>query len=186
MFIKTTTITIEMTPGGIPPVVKVSQYDTARHIDVNFVDNGAPYTHGATAFKIEGTKPDGTGFSYTNAVYQYDETSCSISLKDQMTACPGKVPVQIVMEEGTNRLATAKFILDVESAALDDGVDIDSASDLAPYKDAARQSADRAAETYRLVQEYAIQTISDIDDEAANIADTVYQRYLQEYADEEF
>ena len=126
----TTQIELDVSPGGIPPVIHVSQYDTGSRTLVFNLTSGAgdlvlPLS---TQAEIRGTKPDGNGFSY----------ECEISGKvvtadvtEQMTAAAGKAVCEIVIYVGEparegapasadyQQLATANFILFVEPAALD-------------------------------------------------------------------
>ena len=110
----TTQTELDVSPGGIAPVIHVSQYDTgSRTLLFNLIATaGDLILPGGTKAEIRGTKPDG-------------------DVTEQMTAAAGKAVCEIVLYTGTParedaeasadfmQLATANFILYVERAALD-------------------------------------------------------------------
>ena len=126
----TTQTELDVSPGGISPVIHVSQYDTgSRTLVFNLIATaGDLILPGGVKAEIRGTKPDGNGFSYeceiTGMVVTADVT-------EQMTAAAGKVVCELVLYTGEparegaaastdfTQLATANFILFVERAALD-------------------------------------------------------------------
>ena len=62
----TTQIELDVSPGGIAPVIHVSQYDTgSRTLLFNLIATAGDLIlpSGVNA-EIRGTKPDGNGFSY--------------------------------------------------------------------------------------------------------------------------
>lgn len=147
---------LNINPGGVPPRIKVSQYDdNSRHIRL-YLYNGATAITNSTGelsnvskVYIRGTKPDKHGFSYeatpntTAAVY----VTATVVL--QMTAVAGNVPCELVFVDANNCvLGTANFILEVEPAALEDDTDT-SETVLPDIIDAARsheEAAEAAAE----------------------------------------
>ena len=62
----TTQIELDVSPGGIAPVIHVSQYDTgSRTLQFNLIATaGDLILPTGTKAEIRGTKPDGNGFSY--------------------------------------------------------------------------------------------------------------------------
>ena len=126
----TTQTELDVSPGGIAPVIHVSQYDTgSRTLLFNLVATaGDLILPSGVHAEIRGTKPDGNGFSYdcliNGKVVEADVT-------EQMTAAAGKAVCEIVLYTGTppredaeasadfTQLCTANFILFVERAALD-------------------------------------------------------------------
>ena len=126
----TTQTELDVSPGGIAPVVHVSQYDTgSRTLVFNLTASaGDLILPQGTKAEIRGTKPDGNGFSY-----ECDLTGKTVTadLTEQMTAAAGKAICEIVLYTGTpateaepasdnfTQLATANFILFIERAALD-------------------------------------------------------------------
>ena len=62
----TTQTELDVSPGGIAPVIHVSQYDTgSRTLVFNLIATaGDLILPGGVKAEIRGTKPDGNGFSY--------------------------------------------------------------------------------------------------------------------------
>ena len=126
----TTQTELDVSPGGIAPVIHVSQYDTgSRTLLFNLIATaGDLILPGGTKAEIRGTKPDGNGFSYE---CQISGKTVTADVTEQMTAAAGKAVCEIVLYTGTParedaeasadfmQLATANFILYVERAALD-------------------------------------------------------------------
>ncbi|MDO4991237.1 MAG: BppU family phage baseplate upper protein, partial [Eubacteriales bacterium] len=121
---------IDVTPGGIPPVVNASQYDAgSRTIEFTLVSGTGDFVppSGVKA-EVRGTKPDGNGFSYEARILGRVVT---VVITEQMTAVAGKVRCELALYTGTPatnetpasddymQLCTANFILMVERAALD-------------------------------------------------------------------
>ena len=140
---------LNLIPNSAPVVIHVNQYDESEERFIITLYNGnvqyVPIS-GARAI-IEGTKPDGRGYSY----------NCRISgglvyadLKKQMTVVPGKSRVNIILYEPTgileeeDRIGSFVFYLDVQATGLADDVDT-SESELAPYIDGAQSAARDAA-----------------------------------------
>ena len=81
---------IDVTPGGIPPVVNASQYDAgSRTIEFTLVSGTGDFVppSGVKA-EVRGTKPDGNGFSYEARILGRVVT---VVITEQMTAAAGKV-----------------------------------------------------------------------------------------------
>ncbi|MBR1899749.1 MAG: hypothetical protein IJ820_01620 [Lachnospiraceae bacterium] len=126
----TTQTELDVSPGGIAPVVHVSQYDTgSRTLLFNLIATaGDLVLPNGTKAEIRGTKPDGNGFSYECSISGKTVTA---DLTEQMTAAAGKAICEIVLYTGTparegaeassdfTQLCTANFILFIERAALD-------------------------------------------------------------------
>ena len=72
--------------------------------------------------KIQGTKPDGKGFSYFASSVSGSTVVCNVT--EQMTASHGRFSCELVLQSGQNRIGTCNMIFDVEQAALSDGTDI--------------------------------------------------------------
>lgn len=109
-----------VTPGVIPPVVHVSEYDVNRQFTVTLLDeDGQAFAipTGTTA-KIEGTLA-GHGFS-VNA------TSCSgstvvFTLTSSMTAYAGRCWTKIKLTKNNAPVSTCGFVLDVDRAGVEAG-----------------------------------------------------------------
>ncbi|MBQ9032524.1 MAG: hypothetical protein IJ106_13900 [Parasporobacterium sp.] len=126
----TTQTELDVSPGGIAPVIHVSQYDTgSRTLLFNLIATaGDLILPTGTKAEIRGTKPDGNGFSYDALI---NGKTVTADVTEQMTAAAGKAVCEIVLYTGTparegaeassdfTQLCTANFILFVERAALD-------------------------------------------------------------------
>ena len=126
----TTQTELDVSPGGIAPVIHVSQYDTgSRTLLFNLIATaGDLILPSGTKAEIRGTKPDGNGFSYSCPI---NGKTVSANVTEQMTAAAGKAICELVLYTGTpasevepasadfTQLCTANFILFVERAALD-------------------------------------------------------------------
>ena len=174
--LQTIEIELEINPGiALPPVVHVSQYDTGRRLKMKVKDKGdAFFIASPDELRIEGTKPDKRGFSYTTVYADSVNHLYYCDIKDQMVAVGGKVVCELIITKDNQKIATANFILDVEPSALEDDVDL-SSSELAPYMDAAAASAQRA--------EIAA---AQVEAEEADIANQVWEKFFELYGNQEF
>lgn len=123
---------LNVVPGGIIPVVNVSQYDVERVLTFTLYDGNSPATlaSGTTAV-IEGTKPDRKGFQYGSPTVQLSGNVVTVNTSNQMTCVPGTVECKITLKKSTQVIGTALFFMEVEKAGLADETDI-SETDL-PY-----------------------------------------------------
>ena len=129
----TTEYTLQVTPGGVPQVIHVSQYDVgSRTLVFNLLESsgGTLVIPSGASAAVRGTKPDGNVFDYNASI---SDSQVTVTLEEQMTAIGGKVRCEIYIytgnygESGYTQLATASFILDVKRAAMDmDTVQSDS------------------------------------------------------------
>ena len=121
---------LSITPGMIPPVVHVSQYDSeALAIAFELYEDGAlfPKPSGATA-KIEMTKPDRKAIS-GDCTYAANGT-VSFVLTEQMTAKEGITRGKIIiLDSAGGQIGTAAFLMEVDAAGITDGA-AESESDL--------------------------------------------------------
>lgn len=122
MAIKAQETQLNVVPGGIIPVVHVSQYDVGRTLTFILYDGNtaATLSTGTTAV-IEGTKPDGHGFQYSATVSGNEVT---VNTTQQMTIITGTVDCKIVLTKGSQVIGTALFIMDVEKAGINESTDI--------------------------------------------------------------
>lgn len=112
-------INLNLVPGGVLPRVKMSQYDNqGRYIEATLYSGVNKFTvpSGCVVY-IQGTKRDKTGFQYTCSV---NGAVVTAPVTKQMCAFSGDVMTELVIMQGSNRIGTGNFILDVESAALSD------------------------------------------------------------------
>lgn len=112
---------LNLIPDSAPVVVHCDQYDkgTGRLI-ISLYEGEMPYTPSGTA-TIQGSKPDGKGFSYSATL---NGNVVTANLTEQMTAVAGRVRCQIVVTESTGRTGTFVFILDVQRSALPSDTDM--------------------------------------------------------------
>ena len=118
MFLQETDLNI--VPGGIIPVMHVSQYDVGRELKFVLYDgyDTADITTGTTV-TIEGTKPDGHGFQYSGVLDQNAHTATFVTT-EQMTVLAGAIECKLTLYLNSQRIGTALFILDVEKAGIND------------------------------------------------------------------
>ena len=116
-------IDLDITPGGVPAIVKLSQYDkTIPQIHAILWNGSTTYTPpGGASASIQGTKPDKHGFAYDCTI---EGNVVIIPVTAQMTAIAGRVPCEVVILSGGGRKGSANFFLDVEPAALGSDVDV--------------------------------------------------------------
>lgn len=115
---------LDVSPGGIPPIIHLSQYDKlTRTIVFNLIDDtGTYYISSGAIATVRGTKPDKTGFEYEGII---SGNTVTVNVQDQMTVCAGRIPCEIrISGFDGSVLGTANFLLDIEPAALLDNTTI--------------------------------------------------------------
>ncbi|MBQ7563922.1 MAG: bacterial Ig-like domain-containing protein [Lachnospiraceae bacterium] len=113
---------LNMIPDSAPVVIHADQYDKGTgRFRINLYNGNTAYTPSSATVKIQGTKPDKKGFSYSASISGNVVTA---NLTEQMTAVPGRVRVNIVVTEGSNRTGTFIFWLDVQATGLSNDVDV--------------------------------------------------------------
>lgn len=112
------TLKLEITPGGVPPVLHVTEYDINMHIDVTFTQHGQPYEipSGTTA-KVEGTLA-GHPFRESCTV---NGNTVSFILSENMTACAGRAWTKIVFTKDGWPVSSCGFWLDCDRAGVEAG-----------------------------------------------------------------
>lgn len=134
---------LNMIPDSSPVSVYVDQYDKGSgRFKINLYNDSKKYTPSGATVKIQGTKPDKKGFSYSASISGNVVTA---NLTEQMTAVAGRVRVNVVVTEGNNRTGTFVFWLEVQATGLADDVDI-SETVLPEYIDGAKKAAEEAKE----------------------------------------
>lgn len=137
---------LSVVPGTVPPVIHVSQYDTGlRTLSFTITDSSLDFT--GTSLRLDGRKPDGNAFSYSNGADFSIIRSGNVVTCDcvqQMTAVAGSVKCAILFISGNNRLESAEFILEVKQAAIPDDSVI-SDTDLPAIIGVAREQEEAAA-----------------------------------------
>lgn len=107
------TYALDMTPGSIPEVVHLSQYDTgARDIKFLLYAGSRPYTpqNGSTV-TIRGGKSDGTIYEYTCTV---SGNAATLTPTTQMTAVKGIHEAEIRIYNGSDIIGSANIRIMVE------------------------------------------------------------------------
>lgn len=129
---------VNVTPGEMPPIVHVSEYDVGRAYTVSILDEqGNTFTipTGTTA-SIEGTLNGTVGFTQTATV---SNNQVSFTLSESMTAYSGKAWCKIKLTQNSQPIQTCAFILAVDRA----GVEADTVIGAPGFEE---QIADAAAE----------------------------------------
>ena len=139
---------LNIVPVGIIPVVHVKQYDDQTSgIVISVYNDSAVYSiPSGSGVLVNGTKPDGHGFSYSAASYSGNQITLNVT--KQMTAVAGEVPCEIKLSRSGQTIASLTFILMVEKSALSDDTVI-SDSELPLIE----RAADIAAELDTYIQE---------------------------------
>lgn len=137
-------IQVNLIPGynHVPPVVKLNQYEygLTRQFEVYY--GGEKYTipSGSTV-RIEGTKPDRTGYSYAAS---FSGSIITVTIKEQMTVLAGYHEAELVIIPSTTlRASTINLRMDIERGALGKDVPI-SETELPAIVDAAKSFASAA------------------------------------------
>lgn len=110
-------INLNLIPGGVMPVIHLSQYDQDADGSLLFlIYNGAiPFDLTGCTATIDGTKPDGTVFTYPCTVYPSYLTSATYH---QMTTVAGEYQAEIRISKDTDIIGTLNFIISVEPAGI--------------------------------------------------------------------
>lgn len=163
-------IKLNIIPGGVLPVVHVSQYDhNAGGLVFDIYNGGELYElpEGTTA-SIEGTKPDEYGFLYPAAAVSGH--SVTIDIVEQMTVVPGKVICELRLAHQQDNVGTINFILAVEPAGLSDDTEV-SETDIPLLREAieAGQQALQSAEQAELSADRAEEEADRAEEAADNL-----------------
>jgi hypothetical protein len=109
---------LQYAPIGVNPVVHISQYDVGRQFKLKIYDGATAYSMSSgTTARIDGLKPDGNAFSYTDAV-SVSGNVATITTKDQMTVLSGTVICELRFINGGNTIGTINFKLEVEKSPI--------------------------------------------------------------------
>lgn len=143
-------IQVNLIPGynHVPPVVKLNQYEYGftRQFEVYYGDNEYPIPSGSQV-RIEGTKPDGNGYSYASGVVSFSGNIVTVVIKEQMTVLDGVHEAELViLPSNTLRASTINLKMDIEPGALKSSVPI-SDTDIPEIIDAARSHELAAAQS---------------------------------------
>ena len=134
------TIDLDVTPGGIPQIIHVKQYQTDAVLQFNLWSSKGDLSIGSVSdCAIRGTKSDGNGYS-VSASYSSTNRCVTAHLTAQMTAVAGKQPFELTLTDSTGKMITATFYLAVQRAAMD--MDTLSASEIRELVEALDHSAE--------------------------------------------
>ena len=115
---------LQYAPNGVNPVIHVSQFDVGRQFQFKLYDGSTPYTMPAgTTARIDGIKPDGHSFSYTNNISVSGNTA-TITTTEQMTVIAGTVKCEIRFLKGYDNIGTVNFWMIVEESPINGDTDI--------------------------------------------------------------
>lgn len=112
------TFAVNVTPGMMPPIVHVSEYDVGRAYTVSILDEqGNTFTipSGTTA-SIEGTLNGSVGFTQSATV---SNNQVSFTLSQSMTAYSGKAWCKIKLTQNSQPIQTCAFVLAVDRAGVE-------------------------------------------------------------------
>lgn len=113
---------LDMRPGGVLPVVHVSQYDNDGGALIFDLYSGGQVWNVPAGYSVllNGLKPDNYGFSYAATSISGNTVVCNLTT--QMTAVAGAVICELRVRNGagTQIIGSVNFILQVEPAALTD------------------------------------------------------------------
>ena len=120
--LKMEAINLDLLPGAMPPIVHVSQGDVGRQFTVSIYDDtGAAYSLTGKTLSIVGHKGDGNVFQYAIPSSAISGNTVTITTEEQMTPAAGKALCEIRIEQGTTKLGTCNFVMDVEQGPADMG-----------------------------------------------------------------
>ena len=121
------TVTLNVVPNGVPPIIDVTQNDNGRIIQLALKNGSAAYNLlDRYSYVLCGTKPSGTGFSYDDAVSTIGLNVLVFNTNTVMTAVAGDVRCGIIIYDGDEHVETLNFILRVQRTALEADTIIDS------------------------------------------------------------
>lgn len=105
--------TLSMTPGGVPPRLKITQYDTARTFTANLRgEDGSAWTiPGGATVTIEGTNAQRVPFELTATA---SGSAVTFTPDEIATAQPGLARATVVIKNGDDRIATLLVEFDVQ------------------------------------------------------------------------
>ena len=117
-------IKLQYVPDGVHPVVHVSQMDVGRQFKLLLFDGNVAYSMPAgTTAQIDGIKPDGHAFSYSDCVSVSDNV-VTVTTKLQMTIISGKVTCEIRFTKDGNDIGTLNFLMLVEPSPVSGDTDL--------------------------------------------------------------
>lgn len=129
-------LSINITPGGVPVVIHISQYDIGLRTFVftPYTTEGTFTADTAASATLEGTKPDGNAFVH-NCSYNSSTGVITYTVQNQLAAVAGKVWSKLVIRNTSgNAIGYAAIIWVVDMAGVQDGA-IMSDSDISALQE---------------------------------------------------
>lgn len=115
---------LQIIPKGVKPVIRASQFDVGREFELKLYDGASAYTPPAgTTLRLDGVKPDGTVFSYTENL-SLSGSTITVTTTTQMTLVKGVVSCEIRMTNGNTDVGTIDFDLIVEESPINENTDL--------------------------------------------------------------
>lgn len=116
MALITKKITLDITPGAIPQVVHVSQYDIGREYSIILMDDGGVVTLPTdTTAKVVGS----IGANAFSEDAEITGNVITFELTEAMTAKAGRVWAKIELSKNNAPIQTCAFYLDVDRAGVE-------------------------------------------------------------------
>lgn len=110
------TFSLGMTPGAMPPVIHVSEYDVNREFTIYLQNAGSAFTPATdTTATIEGTL-NGYGFSEDATL---SGNQVTFTLTESMTAAAGRAWVKVKLTNDGAPVSSCAFILAVDRAGVE-------------------------------------------------------------------
>ena len=119
MATQTIELKLDIIPGAVVPVIHVSQTDkTWRKLKFLLHARGSEFTiPSGTVALVNGKKADGKGFSYEGTV-DTESAAVTIGMQEQMSAYPGPVIMEVMLQNGDEIIGSANLIMMVEPGPL--------------------------------------------------------------------
>ena len=143
-------INLNLIPGGVRPVINVSQYDEGRQFQLAIFNGSASYDLTGKTVVIEVGKLDGNGVAYDDTdevnnipVVAISGNIVTITTPKQMTAVAGQNNAELKISDSSAVVGTLNFILDCEQSALSPDTPI-SDTQIPALEDLASQNAQKA------------------------------------------
>ena len=175
----TQTLDLNLIPGRVLPMVNVSQYDKdSRTLEFTIYNGDQSFSLSGLSAYIQGLKPDGHGFNYSATV---SSTKITADVTEQMTACAGRVMCEVIIMDGTDRIGTGNFILNVEAAAMPDNADM-SASEYSYIEQLIEDAQTAAAEAAEEVEKSEAWAVGERNGVPVGSSDETYHNNSKYYA----
>lgn len=161
-------IQVNLIPGynRVPPVVKLNQYEYGftRQFEVYYGDEAYTIPSGSNV-RIDGTKQDRTGYSYSAT---FSGNVITVTIQDQMTVLAGlHVAELVIIPADMRRISTINLTMDIEKGALDQNTPI-SETEIPAIVEAAKYSSASAANSARAAATSAANAAASEDSVALN------------------